>query len=122
VPDAASPATSCQASHGGSFQIGGIYARSAASVFGARRRYDVKPLDSLRGDALNGAQFVYVAVPRDAVVPVLKVLRRWPNREIILDTPVLGPYRPDRHGPDRLRSFGVSLSRGRAGEGAMRYA
>jgi choline dehydrogenase-like flavoprotein len=75
-------------SHDDRFEVVGIYTRTPASVFGPRRRYDVQPVTSLRDDMLGDARFIYVGVSREAVVPVLKVLRRWSSRELILDTPV----------------------------------
>ncbi len=75
-------------SHGDLFRVAGIYARTTASVFGPVRRYDVQAMEALTDDALAGARFIYVAVPGNAVVPVLETLQRWPDRELVLDTPV----------------------------------
>jgi hypothetical protein len=75
-------------SHDHRFDVVGIYARTTASVFTPQRRHDVQPVHFLDDNALRATRFIYVGVPREAVLPVLHVLRRWSSRELILDTPV----------------------------------
>ncbi|MEK7467384.1 MAG: GMC oxidoreductase [Planctomycetota bacterium] len=71
---------------GDAFEITGLYARSPGAVFGRRRRYDVRPLQESTAN-LKEADFVYLAVPRGAVVKALKNLAPTPRAELVIDTP-----------------------------------
>ena len=69
----------------GTLSILGIYARHAGAVFGASRRYEVRPVAELTAGTLAKARFAYVTVPPASLGAVLAALP--PSLELFVDTP-----------------------------------
>src|SRR3989338_5462133 len=79
------------------FEITGIFARHASSLFGAHRSYDVRTMESLSVENLKGARFLYVSVPRETLAQVLSDLPGASSLEVIIDTPVLPAVKKYAH-------------------------
>ena len=70
------------------FAIQGLYARHAGALFGSRAQYAVSPLSALTADMLAKARFLYIAVPPQALLSLVRGLPAAPDLELIIDTPV----------------------------------
>ena len=71
------------------FSIVGVFARRSGSIFGSIKDYDVQSIDNLSSTTLKDVRFLYISVPRDSVLDVLRSLPEVDGgKELVIDTPI----------------------------------